>query len=58
MGGLGGWPNHFEDIGQGQQGSSPEDTWSNSSKGGIVPTTLNVEDWYVCPRVVLGDAGC
>lgn len=25
-----------------------EDTWSNSSKGGpIVPTTLNVEDWYV-----------
>jgi hypothetical protein len=30
------------------QGSSPgDDTWSNSSKGGIVPTTLNVEDWYV-----------
>ncbi|KAH8146620.1 uncharacterized protein LAJ45_09303 [Morchella importuna] len=46
VGGLGGWPNHFEDIGQGQQGSSPEDTWSNSSKGGIVPTTLNVEDWF------------
>ena len=30
------------------QGSSPgDDTWSNSSKGGIVPTTLNVEDWCV-----------
>jgi hypothetical protein len=25
---------------------SPDDTWSNSSTGGIVPTTLNVEDWY------------
>jgi hypothetical protein len=24
---------------------SPDDTWSNSSKGGIVPATLNVEDW-------------
>lgn len=26
---------------------SPEDTWSNSSRGQgpIVPTTLNVEDW-------------
>jgi hypothetical protein len=36
------WPNQFEiptDL-----GSSPEDTWSNSSKG-AVPTTLNVEDW-------------
>jgi len=28
-------------------GSSPDDTWSNSSKGGVVPATLNVEDWYV-----------
>ena len=29
-------------------GMSPEDTWSNSSRGGpSVPTTLNVEDWYV-----------
>ena len=33
-----GWNNHM----------SPEDTWSNSSRGGpSVPTTLNVEDWYV-----------
>ena len=29
----------------GLAGSSPDDTWSNSSKGGIVPSTLNVEDW-------------
>lgn len=29
----------------GSAGSS-DDTWSNSSKGGIVPTTLNVEDWF------------
>ena len=35
-----GWGNHM----------SPEDTWSNSSRGGpAVPTTLNVEDWYVQP---------
>ena len=27
---------------------SPDDSWSNSSRGGpAVPTTLNVEDWYV-----------
>jgi hypothetical protein len=32
----------------GQQGQN-EETWSNSSRGNgpIVPTTLNVEDWYV-----------
>jgi hypothetical protein len=32
-----------------QQAGGNEDTWSNSSKGNgpIVPTTLNVEDWYV-----------
>lgn len=38
------WGSAFDEM---AQGSSPEDTWSNSSKGGIVPTTLNVEDWYV-----------
>lgn len=27
-------------------GSSPDDTWSNSSTGGVAPTTLNVEDWW------------
>jgi hypothetical protein len=32
---------------EGVAASSPDDTWSNSSKGGApVPTTLNVEDWY------------
>lgn len=41
-----GWSGQF-DTEMGQSGSSPEDTWSNSSKGGIVPTTLNVEDWCV-----------
>jgi len=34
------------DVGP-QAGSSPDDTWSNSSRGGVVPTMLNVEDWYV-----------
>ncbi|KAL0638415.1 Transcriptional activator of fatty acid utilization [Maublancomyces gigas] len=43
-GGVSQWSNAFDEM---AQGSSPEDTWSNSSKGGIVPTTLNVEDWYV-----------
>lgn len=42
--GVSQWSSAFDEM---TQGSSPEDTWSNSSKGGIVPTTLNVEDWYV-----------
>ncbi|KAL8927547.1 MAG: hypothetical protein Q9208_002352 [Pyrenodesmia sp. 3 TL-2023] len=35
-----GWPLYH--------GESPEDSWSNSSrgKGPVAPTTLNVEDWY------------
>jgi hypothetical protein len=39
-----GW-GHMETLNQ----VSSDDTWSNSSKGQgpIVPTTLNVEDWYV-----------
>ncbi|KAF8533249.1 fungal-specific transcription factor domain-containing protein [Trichophaea hybrida] len=42
------WPTmHQEDMPGMTQGSSPDDTWSNSSKGGVVPATLNVEDWYV-----------
>lgn len=38
-----GWPQYH--------GESPEDSWSNSSrgKGPVAPTTLNVEDWYVLP---------
>ncbi|KAF8445430.1 fungal-specific transcription factor domain-containing protein [Kalaharituber pfeilii] len=41
------WPGDFQMDTQGPAaGSSPEDTWSNSSRGGIVPTMLNVEDWF------------
>ena len=35
-----GWPSQFPGDGQ-----SPEDSWSNSSRGPVAPTTLNVEDW-------------
>lgn len=39
-----GWSSQFPGDGQ-----SSDDTWSNSSRGNgpIIPTTLNVEDWYV-----------
>lgn len=37
------WPSQFD--GMDLASNSPEDSWSNSSKGPIVPTTLNVEDW-------------
>jgi hypothetical protein len=44
-----GWNSHMDMMAQHQQGASGDDTWSNSSNGRnpIVPTTLNVEDWYV-----------
>ena len=53
QGGVGtlgyGWPNQFDTGFGGMTGGdmgSPEDSWSNSSKGqAAVPTTLNVEDW-------------
>ncbi|MCJ1260330.1 Transcriptional activator of fatty acid utilization [Lobaria immixta] len=37
------WSSQFSGNGQ-----SPDDTWSNSSGGNgpIIPTTLNVEDWF------------
>lgn len=40
--GVQGWSSQFPGDGQ-----SPDDTWSNSSRGNgpVVPTTLNVEDW-------------
>lgn len=44
------WAQHMEMMGVQPSPNSVgnEDTWSNSSRGGpIVPTTLNVEDWYV-----------
>jgi len=46
-----GWAAHMEAMNSaGSTGAGPnEETWSNSSRGNgpIVPTTLNVEDWYV-----------
>jgi hypothetical protein len=41
------WSQHMDMMAQNQQNS--DDAWSNSSNGRnpIVPTTLNVEDWYV-----------
>ncbi|KAF2805562.1 cutinase transcription factor 1 alpha [Mytilinidion resinicola] len=44
-----GWSSHIDMMAQHQQGAGGDDTWSNSSNGRnpIVPTTLNVEDWYV-----------
>ncbi|OCK76628.1 hypothetical protein K432DRAFT_462756 [Lepidopterella palustris CBS 459.81] len=44
------WAQHMDMMAQHQQGAAGDDTWSNSSNGRhnpIVPTTLNVEDWYV-----------
>lgn len=41
-----GWPTGM-DFGSAPPPSANDETWSNSSKGGHVPTTLNVEDWYV-----------
>jgi hypothetical protein len=40
-----GWPNQMDSF-DGSAGS-PDETWSNSSRGGVVPNTLNVEDWFV-----------
>lgn len=38
------------------QGMSPDDTWSNSSRGGpAVPMTLNTEDWFQFFGVQGGD---
>ncbi|KAI9678241.1 MAG: Transcriptional activator of fatty acid utilization [Caeruleum heppii] len=40
------WPTQpFENLDL--AGSNSDDSWSNSSKGAAIPTTLNVEDWYV-----------
>ncbi|KAI9795029.1 MAG: Transcriptional activator of fatty acid utilization [Peltula sp. TS41687] len=38
------WPNQL-DSGIELAGNNSDDTMSNSSKGAMVPTTLNVEDW-------------
>jgi hypothetical protein len=49
---AGGFEIHPPDM-----GSSPDDTWSNSSTCGIAPTTLNVEDWYHSSLVSGGEGG-
>lgn len=44
------WAQQMNMMAQNQQGAATDDAWSNSSNGRqnpIVPTTLNVEDWYV-----------
>lgn len=44
------WHQQMDTMQQNQQNASADDTWSNSSNGRqnpMVPTTLNVEDWYV-----------
>lgn len=44
------WNNQVDMMAQNQQQAATEDAWSSSSNGRqnpIVPTTLNVEDWYV-----------
>jgi hypothetical protein len=42
-----GWPSQIDTFDSST--GSPDETWSNSSRGGVVPTTLNVEDWFVFP---------
>jgi hypothetical protein len=44
------WAHQMDMMAQNQQQAATDDAWSNSSNGQqnpIVPTTLNVEDWYV-----------
>ncbi|KAF2198670.1 hypothetical protein GQ43DRAFT_443127 [Delitschia confertaspora ATCC 74209] len=43
------WSQQVDMMQQNQQATATEDTWSTSSNGGrnpIVPTALNVEDWF------------
>lgn len=45
-------PMHWQqqiDVGSHSWTGSNDETNSNSSRGGVVPTTLNVEDWYAFP---------
>lgn len=44
------WAQQLDMMAHNQQSAATDDAWSNSSNGRhnpIVPTTLNVEDWYV-----------
>ncbi|KAF2877469.1 fungal-specific transcription factor domain-containing protein [Massariosphaeria phaeospora] len=52
------WAQQMDAMAQNQQGAATDDAWSNSSNGlqnPIVPTTLNVEDWYVFLQNPHGD---
>ncbi|KAF2475707.1 uncharacterized protein BDR25DRAFT_278327 [Lindgomyces ingoldianus] len=52
------WAQQMDMMAQHQQGAATDDAWSNSSNGRhnpIVPTTLNVEDWYVFLQNSTGD---
>ena len=47
----------FDQPMQDTQSHSPSDTWSNSSAP-AVPTTVNVEDWFVIHLCVRGEGVC
>lgn len=52
------WAQQMDMMAQNQQGAATEDAWSSSSNGRqnpIVPTTLNVEDWYAFFQNSTGD---
>jgi hypothetical protein len=52
------WAQQMDMMHQNQQGAATDDAWSSSSNGRpnpIVPTTLNVEDWYVFLQNSAGD---
>ena len=52
------WAQQMDMMQQNQQGAATDDAWSSSSNGRpnpIVPTTLNVEDWYVFLQNSTGD---
>lgn len=53
-----GWAQQMDMMAQNQQNAAGDDAWSNSSNGRhnpIVPTTLNVEDWYAFLQNSTGD---
>ncbi|KAL1598830.1 Cutinase transcription factor 1 alpha [Paraconiothyrium brasiliense] len=55
------WHQQMDMMQQNQQNASADDNWSNSSNGRqnpIVPTTLNVEDWYVFLQNSSGASAC
>lgn len=52
------WAQQMDMMAHNQQSAATDDAWSNSSNGRhnpIVPTTLNVEDWYAFLQNSAGD---